>query len=161
MTLLAELAVVLIAVTLTTDGLRKLLDVAGFARWLQTGGLTWLARREFVYALGALEAAVGVASLHPAGRLVAIGVICAVTPVGVILVKRTGTCACRGVIRSTSPNQLIARNLGTAAVAAITLLVLNTPVAASSIFAVAVAWITGLILHHLLVTRVPLQEVRR
>ncbi len=160
MTVLAELAAALIAVMLATDGLRKLLDAGGFVRWLRTGGMTWLAHRELVYALAALEVAVGVASLHPVGRLVAIGVIVSVTPIGVLLVRRTGVCACRGVIRSNSPQHLVIRNAAAVLTAAASLLVLKAPVTAPAVLAVGGAWIIGLAGHHLLLTKAVLEEVR-
>jgi len=159
MTLLAEFAAAWIAVSLAADGLRKLTDVDAFVRWLRSGELTWAARRAVVYALAVLETAAGIASVHPAGRMVAIGLAVAITPIGAVLVKRTGVCACRGVVRSNTARNLVARNASVVAVAAVSLVALDAPVALPAVLAAGSVWLTVLIGQHLLLTRVPVKEV--
>lgn len=150
----AELVAAWIAVSLAVDGLRKLSDVDAFARWLRSGELTWAARRPVVYLLGALELGVGIASVHPIGRMLAIGVIAAVTPLGAVLVKRTGVCACRGVVRSNTARNLVVRNASVVAAAVVTLVALDAPVALPAVVAAGSAWLTVLIGQHLLLTKV-------
>jgi hypothetical protein len=159
MVTLAELVAAWVAVSLTVDGLRKLPNADAFARWLRSGGLPRLANREMVYVLAAIEVAVGIGSLHPTGRLLAIGLIVLVTPVGAVLVRRTGTCACRGVVRSSTGRTLLLRNATVAAVAAVSLVVLTGPVAPPAVLAVGGAWLAGLVGPHLLLTRAPLRVV--
>lgn len=161
MMLLAEFAAAMIAVSLTADGLRKLTDVDAFVRWLRTGEMLWAARRPMVYALAVLEMAAGLGSIHPAGRAAAIGLIALVTPVGAILVKRTGVCACRGVVRSSTARQLVIRNSSVAAVGLVSLVVMDTSVSLPAVLAAGSAWLAVLIGQHFLLTRRGLVEVTR
>jgi hypothetical protein len=148
-----------IAVSLAVDGLRKLSGVDAFVRWLRSGELTWAARREIVYLLGAIEVGVGIASVHPIGRMLAIGMIAAVTPLGAVLVKRTGVCACRGVVRSNTARNLVVRNTSVAAAAVVTLVALDAPVALPAVIAAGGAWLTILLGQHLLLTKVRVRGV--
>lgn len=159
MTVIAELVAAWIAVSLAADGLRKLSDVDGFVRWLRSGELTWAARREVVYLLAVLETGVGIASVHPAGRMLAIGMIVLVTPLGAVLVKRTGVCACRGVVRSNTARNLVARNASVVAAGAVTLVALDAPVALPAVVAAGGAWLIVLIGQSLLLTKSPVREV--
>ncbi|HZM82676.1 MAG TPA: MauE/DoxX family redox-associated membrane protein [Candidatus Limnocylindrales bacterium] len=160
MTPLVEFAAAWIAVSLAADGMRKLSDVEAFVRWLRSGELTWAARREVVFLLGLLEVGVGIASVHPAGRMLAIGVIVAVTPLGAVLVKRTGVCACRGVVRSNTARNLVVRNASVVAAAVVTLIALDAPVALPAVLAAGSAWLIVLIGQYLLLTRTPVAPVR-
>lgn len=161
MLLLVELAAAVIAVSLTADGLRKLTEVDAFARWLRSGEMSWAAKRPMVYALAVLEVATGIASIHPAGRMVAIGLIVLVTPIGAVLVKRTGVCACRGVVRSSTPRQLVIRNGFVAAVGLVSLVVMDAPVPLPAVLAAGSGWAAVLMGQHLLLTGSKLGEVAR
>lgn len=156
-----EIAAAWIAVSLAADGLRKLSDVDAFVRWLRSGELTWAARREVVYLLALLETGAGLASVHPVGRMLAIGMIVLVTPLGAVLVKRTGVCACRGVVRSNTARNLVARNASVVAAAAVTLVAMDAPVALPAVAAAGSAWLIVLIGQSLLLTKAPMREVAR
>jgi hypothetical protein len=159
--MLIEITAAVIAVSLTADGLRKLTEVDAFARWLRSGEMPWAARRPVVYALAVLEVAAGIGSIHPAGRMVAIGLIVAVTPIGAVLVKRTGVCACRGVVRSNTARQLVIRNGSAAGIALVTLVAMDAPVSLPAVLAAGSVWTAVLMGQHLVLTTAALREVAR
>lgn len=136
----AEAVVALLALTLAVDGARKVRNVAGFRRWLVSGNLTRVARPPAVVALGLTEVTLGAACVWPAGRVAAIVAVVAVTPIGAVLVRRTGVCACRGVISSQTPRDLVARNGVVVLALAWSLLVIPGPVRPVPVLLVAVAW---------------------
>lgn len=138
--LLADALVALVALGLAVDGARKLRNVPAFLRWLRSGDLGRLARPPVVVALGVVEVVLGAACVWPAGRAVAIAAIVAVTPLGAVLVRRTGVCACRGVIRSQSPRDLVIRNALVVAVLAGSLLLAPGPLGVGAVLLAGLAW---------------------
>lgn len=157
MSLVAELAAALIAVSIAVDGARKLYNADAFARWLSSGGLGPVARRETVYLVGALEIALGAASVWAPGRLVAIVGVVLVTPLGAVLVRRTGVCACRGVLRSRTPLDLVVRNALLVLLALGTLLWLDTAVRLPVVVVVAAVWVAVEVYSFLVLWRAPIR----
>ncbi len=135
-----EAVVALLALGLAVDGARKLRNIDGFRRWLVSGDLTKLARRPAICVLGATEVLLAAACVWPAGRLAAIVGVIAVTPLGAVLVRRTGVCACRGVVRSQTPRELVVRNAIVTVLLAASLVVVAGPIRPEVVLAVAAGW---------------------
>lgn len=157
MSLVAELVAALLAASIAVDGARKLYNADAFVRWLSSGGLGRLARRDVVYLLGALEIGLGAASVWAPGRLVAIVGVVLVTPLGAVLVRRTGVCACRGVVRSRSPLDLVVRNAIVVLLGLGSLLWLDAAVRLPVVLVVVAGWIALEVYSFLVLWRAPIR----
>lgn len=154
-----SLVAALFVLGIALDGWRKLRDPAGFTVWLASGGLLPLARRSLVYLLGGGEVLMAAAAVWPAGRIAAIAAVLLVTPLGAVLVHRTGTCACRGVIRSRTVSQLVVRNCMVALAAAATVVALDTAIQPWAVAACGAAWAALILGQRLLLGTLPAYPV--
>lgn len=110
MNVLFAVAACALGVTLVRDGINKALEPRPFGRWLRSGGLKSWSDDVVVRLLAIIEVAIGVAVPWPAGRWALVGFLAVVTPIGAVLVQRTGSCACRGAVRKTTWRVLLVRN---------------------------------------------------
>lgn len=107
----AELLPATMAVLMAADALGKATNVRGFGRWLKSGGLGRFASPVVILAFSMAETAVAVGVIWPVGRIIALLFVVSVTPLGLMLVRRTGACSCRGVVKSVTPLEFVLRNL--------------------------------------------------
>lgn len=156
MSAIAEVMTAWVAVGLALDGVRKLRDAGAFTRWLTSGNLGFLARRQVVLALGLLEITLGAAAVWPAGQVAALCGVLLVTPLGAVLVRRTGVCACRGVVRSRTPLDLVVRNGILVALLAGSALLHPGPIGAWAVVVVAGGWCAAELYALLVLRRAPL-----
>jgi len=110
--MLLELLATQASMLFVVGGGEKLLRPDPFARWSHSAGLpvrVWGTR-----ALATVEVVIGVLVLQPVGRALAAVFLLIVTPIGAVMVRRTGACACRGVVKAQSGRALVLRNSGLA-----------------------------------------------
>ncbi len=122
--ILASATLGALAASFAADGFAKLSNRAQFSAWLRTGGIP--VKGDSATRMVAIsEIAVAASSATgPPGLLFALYLL-AVTPIGVVLARRTGACACRGALKAATAAGLATRNLATVAVALAVLFQLN------------------------------------